>query len=499
MHDLISPQRKVIIKKVAKVIVCRNLMANVQACLPSTPSNCCSTVANQENEVVVAHPSINNEDASIHLVVQREEQNEIHAVNQTFFNIENDGVNISGKAETKIKVQEKIVQKDEIIFTDGKVMLKRTTQSTRRVAGEALFELYLDAKDHPILALEDGSDPEVPATGFEKGIDFCCQSCTCNFQNPFQRQRNRPITMKKNELMTPILRQGRAKGWNLFNRFAFPLVKDWVRIGWTVSELLIVLFGLLFSIISYATGNVEAFNTFHLVLSIVSALLAIFDGAYSVKVSLKQMCKKDENQEEKQEETTNKTSKCHCWSCCKTYIDLARVVLTELLLVPLLICNIFEVVTGAPEIADNAANIIGIILFIIGCISIVFYVYLIRLSILIGIVKYVQVSRSPTTDNQDELNEIKYDPSLRKFGLIFQTFFLVHVAGQMLGQVLMFVAIGGKIRFDNRHLYLPNNQDTHIYASPELWYMCIASTVLPILGIFSFFIDDFLIDNVLSL
>ena len=230
-----------------------------------------------------------------------------------------------------------------------------------------------------------------------------------------------------------------------------------------------------------------------------AAILAVIDGLYAVRVSCRECvehCKnpskanENENDEKKKQdvEMADETGKCCCCNCCKTYFDLFRVVLTELILVPLLICDIFEVVTGAPELAENASNIIGIILFAIGCISVVLYVYLVRLGILIGIVKYVQSGRSPTTDDAEALKKVDYDPSFKKYGLIFQLFFLVHVAGQMMGQILMFIAIGGKVRYDNRNLYDSSDHDTRIYASPELWYMCVAATVLPVCGLLSFFI-----------
>ena len=171
-------------------------------------------------------------------------------------------------------------------------------------------------------------------------------------------------------------------------------------------------------------------------------------------------------------------------------------------------CDIFEVVTGAPELngEDAASNILGLVLFAIGCIGVVLYVYVVRLCILIGMIYYVQKQRTPLTDDQEVLDEVNYDPSYKKYALVFQIFFLVHVAGQMVAQVFMLIAIGGKIRFDNRHLFgeftdplessnifqssntLNSDSDsTMIRSSPELIYMCVAVTILPICGFLSFF------------
>ena len=157
----------------------------------------------------------------------------------------------------------------------------------------------------------------------------------------------------------------------------------------------------------------------------------------------------NENEKPTGEETTTtstRSCKCACCKKCKTLFDIARTALTELILVPLLICDIFEVVTGAPELngEDAASNVLGLVLFAIGCIGVVLYVYVVRLCILSGMIYYVQKQRTPLTDDQEVLDEANYDPSYKKYALIFQIFFLVHVAGQMVAQVFMLIAIGGK-------------------------------------------------------
>ncbi|XP_064399158.1 uncharacterized protein LOC135345659 [Halichondria panicea] len=384
------------------------------------------------------------------------------------------------RAGKPLKVaQEKTEQKDEPNVLETAIIR------------EIMLELFKEAKDHPTPALEDSADPEEISTNLQKSVDFCCQSCTCSIHSPFQRKK--PVDFEKKEYMTPTLRNGKARGKNMFSHLAFPLVLDTVRVVWISSEFALAIFGLIFSIATYATGSVEAFNTFHLVLSIVAAILAITDGIYGMKVSCSECVKNCKNGSAKNKtedillEAADETGKCCCKSC-KTLFDFVRVVLTEVILVPLLICDIFEVVTGAPEVAGNASNIIGMILFAIGGLTVLVYVYFARLGILIGIVKYVQNGRSPRTDDAAVLKSVDYDPSLKKYGLFFQLAFLLHVTGQMMGQVLMLIAIGGKIRYDNRHLYNPSDRDTRVYASPELWYMCVAATVLPVCGLLSFFI-----------
>ena len=69
----------------------------------------------------------------------------------------------------------------------------------------------------------------------------------------------------------------------------------------------------------------------------------------------------------------------------------------------------------------------------------------------------------------------------------FPRYFVYHVAGQMAAQILMVAAICLKIHKDNEFKTL----DNPIYISNELWFMLIASVVMPLFGILTFFIPTF--------
>ncbi len=110
-------------------------------------------------------------------------------------------------------------------------------------------------------------DPPVDPSSFERCIDICCQSCTCNFRNPFRYRRYDTDIIAKHDIMTPTLRRGRAKGITLLKQFMFPLVGPTWRIVWILLELLLVLVSMGFSLASFFTGSREVFHIVHLSLA----------------------------------------------------------------------------------------------------------------------------------------------------------------------------------------------------------------------------------------
>lgn len=157
-------------------------------------------------------------------------------------------------------------------------------------------------------------------------------------------------------------------------------------------------------------------------------------------------------------------------------------------MIPLLLCDIFDFIIALPTFSPDFENILGNILFACGLIGIILYVYIVRVAILAGIVHYVRKARKAFVTDPTQLAKAEYDPALAKNAFRFQVFFLLHVIGQMIVQVLMLVCVGRSIFVENHHFYEPHNTDTSINVSPLLWYMLVAVTVLPVYGFFTFFI-----------
>jgi len=125
-------------------------------------------------------------------------------------------------------------------------------------------------------------------------------------------------------------------------------------------------------------------------------------------------------------------------------------------------------------------------LFLLSCVSLVLYVYVVRVIILGRSIKRLHQYR--TLD--DKGNKPPREDDLSNLGgaLRYQTLFFIHILMQMLAQIMMLVAIGAKIRYDNRHFYEPRNTDDTIYYSIPLIIMLVIGYISPTFGYLSFFI-----------
>ena len=398
-------------------------------------------------------------------------------------------VNIIAAKAANLMVEEKIHQRHELVQTDQGLHYRQVTLVERRVYAEIVEALYVEAsKENPKqLAIEEGGDPAVSATCGEKCTDFCCQACVCNFQSPFARQNEKPF-MEKKDILTPILRRGRAKGWGIYSKFAFPLVRDTIRNVWVIAEFLTILAALLLSILSFVKGNREIFNSLHLAIIILSTVLALLDTAFLLKdlvCKSSKACKYCVQNKSTGDSHDTTAETCQCKKClkgCKNISDFLRVLFTELLLYPLLICDLFEFIIGDGYEGEKVEDRISFALFILSLLALVLYVYFARILILIGMIYNVHKQRQPFVQETVVRQRYSYDGTIAKGALYFQGFFFIHVLGQMIAQLMMLVAIGAKIEHNNKEVNLDCKPWQTVCVSPTLWYMIVAGYIMSICG-----------------
>ena len=327
-------------------------------------------------------------------------------------------------------------------------------------------------------------------------IGCCFQGVSCTPSNPCINRRSSPVSVskKKQLLNTAALTKGRRRGWDHFKEAIFPLVPDFLRVLWVFIELILVLVGLLFSITTLSLDQNEAFNIIHLVLAIISCILAMIDAYETFRHSkiLKKICCKKRTAEDINEEDGEDGDCKKCYSRCTDLFDVMRVILSELIFYPLLICDVFEVITGRGFEGDSSGDRLGIALFVISLISMVLTVYVARIVVLVGVVINASAVRTLPKDIADkDRQESGYDQVIKNSAVYYQSFFCVYVILQMLTQVLMYIAIAAKIRYDNRHFYQDENTDERIFFTSYAGYMIVAGYLLPFLGLFNFFIVTF--------
>ena len=191
----------------------------------------------------------------------------------------------------------------------------------------------------------------------------------------------------------------------------------------------------------------------------------------------------DNKEDEAKETSCNK-----CKSTCKTISDFLRILLAEIILYPLLVCDLFEVITGDGYKGESVEDRVSFALFILSSIALVLYVYVARILILIGMIYNVHKQRQPLIKEAEFCQRHKYDMSIAKGALYFQGFFFIHTLGQMIAQIMMLVALGAKIEHANKVLNLDCKHWQIVCASPTLWYMLAADWIMPICGFLTSFI-----------
>lgn len=324
-------------------------------------------------------------------------------------------------------------------------------------------------------------------------MDKCCQSWSCDLINPCKCSFCGESETELKEKMTSTLRKARSKGWKVFQKIAFPLVKDVVRDTWVSLELVTVIIGIALSCATFSFEHNDSFNILSLVLASISSALALIDGVYVLKDcrSCRDCCGKENSD-----------------SNARSMSDILRMIASELLIYPLLICNIIKVTTGKDYEGETHVEKFGFALFIVSCLSLLFYGYVIRIVSVIGILKSVSETRAPSREAQNQHEDADYyGSSICVSASLYQIYFAAHVFLQMLVQMMMIVAIGAKIRYENRHFYeevslnanttnetmensIPSQDsiiDQSIHISNHLWYMIITGYFLPLVGLFMFF------------
>ena len=304
-------------------------------------------------------------------------------------------------------------------------------------------------------------------------IDVCCQAYPCT----------------DDSLCSDNLCRGRTDGSKYLLKAVFPLITDHRRIFWILAELTVVLVALGFSIEAHKRDN-KPLNTAQLTLSLVAFFLVVID--FVITISSKRVPQQDTEQGDEQDHP----EKCckRCFLKCKSMFDVFRLILSEAIFYPMMICDLFEVTAGMglegnttgdyelkvgdPE-GNSTGNPFGTFLVFRSLLSMVFTVYVTRIVVLFIMLKNISAIRIiPMHQDGRQLSSEQYNPEIKQSALYYQGCFFVHVIIQMLAQLSMYIAIAARILFDSRH--------SHV--SIHLIYMIFSGYVLPTLGLLAFFI-----------
>ena len=168
--------------------------------------------------------------------------------------------------------------------------------------------------------------------------------------------------------------------------------------------------------------------------------------------------------------------------CCKNSrkydrAGIARFFVTPLIIYPLLLLNMFQLLS---EIIPCQVNITTIVSFILVAILQICFVYLVRMFILLGMIHSIQKVRTGGK-NQRALLKDSY----------FQLYFVISAVGQMVVDLLIIIVIGISI-YDEYLAFLNTaRKPVTFIPSAQLWYMMVFGYFATPVGLALFFITNY--------
>ena len=294
--------------------------------------------------------------------------------------------------------------------------------------------------------------------------------------------------------MSENLKEGSNIGSLMSRKFLMPGLPRLLSDIWVFIELFVTLFQLLFSLVNTQFTSNRLFNSAYIILATTNTMLACIDAfLYYYELGSCRLCYKwckgqslddDDNDDDENdnEEGTAKTPLCCCCPCFRLpakwiklfnqWFEVVRSVLSELLIYPLIILDLFELLGGGTFHPTNEQSRVSFCLFIVGSFYLVLSVYIGRSVMTISAIRSLGGLTSITTNDSS-------------YTRVFVRFFL-HVLIQIFVHLLCVIAVGLKIWQEDKSI----NGGTYI-ATPFLWAVMIGGWIIPFMGVVSFFVVNY--------
>ena len=330
-----------------------------------------------------------------------------------------------------------------------------------------------------------------------------CREClSCCYQDQYKEERENedtPLTQ-----FTPEMQRASQEGWNMIKAVIFPALPAILQDLWVDLELIITIVAFILGLLDlFPIEGSQAYNYSYFVLATISMILALIDGfIYFFQLGSCARCIRDCRRNsiepqllEEQGETLEGNQK----KCCRlsekgkeefnTWFEFGRNLLSELLLYPLLMFDLFDFIIGEGYSPEGDRGRTNFSLFVIGGFYLILSVYIMRILIVAGSI--ISLTRIPSTRNTTHNSS--------------DTFILVRFCAHILGQIgvhlMIILVIATKINNENAQNPVLNNtmkngtnmtaDDSGIIASPFLVTAIILGWILPLAGIFAFFIVNY--------
>lgn len=277
--------------------------------------------------------------------------------------------------------------------------------------------------------------------------------------------------------MSPKLSISLSQGNKITKKLFFPTMPKIFRDFWVFLELSVTLFQLIFSLINIQFTTNRIYNVLYISLSSVNTALACFDAfTYYYQLGSCNSClakvrkKKQINELKEENNETRVTCKTKYLKILKTWLEVFRSIISELLLYPLVILDLFELLGENTFNVANQSQTITFIIFVVSNLYFVLNVYIVRIIMLCTtIFTFKKISSSNLSQNIEVIIR-----------------FLIHVIGQIVVHFLCIAAVGVKIHQENS---VPHTGDYRV--TPFLWFAILSGWIIPLLGTIGFFVLNY--------
>ena len=357
---------------------------------------------------------------------------------------------------------------------------------TRERAKQAVFAAYKELKGK-----DEAKEPTC--------LDKFCNACACARKQREEKDKKKKDTEKKVDKtkLSPQMQKASSQGTNMLKKMFFPSMPVLLQDFWVYTELIFTLIAFSFGLVGFINsgGAARIFSILYLVLAIISVILALIDAfIYFFQLGscarLFRYCKaKRQRQhpetdlEQGEEEEGNKT-------CCaylprlpekwltrfNQFFELGRNISSELILYPLLVFDLFDFEALGGIQRQTAEERLNFGLFCIGSFYLFLSVYVMRMFTIIGTV--VSMLRLPlqTADGG------------KKQYVNFMVRFCIHAVFQLLVHLFTIVAVAAKIRNED---FAVGDDPNALIISPFLWVAMFLGWIIPLAGVFVFFIVNY--------
>ena len=354
------------------------------------------------------------------------------------------------------------------------------------------------AIENTVIALTSKDREEEEKGGCGEYLNCCC--------------RDQYVSVKKEEtsLSTPLteltqeMQEASQQGWKMIKYIVFPALPPILQDLWVYLELIISIVAFVLGLLdSFPIIDKHAYNYSYLFLATISMILALIDGfIYFFQLGSCARCIRDcqgnstEHQPLEEGDTAeNSQRKCYHLTekqkeAFNTWFEFGRNILSEMLLYPLLMFDLFDFIIERGYNTEGARDRMDFSLFVIGGFYLILSVYIMRILMVAGSI--ISITRLPR--NKEAIGH--------KSDTFILVRFCAHILGQIVVHLMIILVIATKINNENHQAQIPammvncsntttESDHSSIRASPFLIIAIVLGWIIPLAGVFVFFVVNY--------